>query len=301
MKTYLCLLLVAAIGLVPGVADELDLKTVQAQAAQGNALAEYELGKAYHLGHGLPQDFVKAAELYRKAAAQGNAKAMYNLGYIFLHGQGVTLDNLAAFQWFQKSADLGLAAAELQIGLDYCFGDEGIKKDYAAAAKWLTLAAKQENVPAECAPAANALGAMNEQGMGMPMDGKKAVYWYTKAAEMGNARAQSNLGRIYVESISTPRDFVQGYMWLKVSSDGGDITAIKLMADYSTAKQFSAAQVAEGGRKAKEFEEKMRIAKRRAMMAGAAASSDLSPSPGAVPATNSTNASPPSGPSSSEH
>jgi TPR repeat protein len=261
MKAHVCFIFLAAFGISFGRADQPDLSTVRAQAAQGNVLAEYKLGRAYHLGQGVPQDYTKAAELYRKAAAQGDAKSMYNLGYIYLHGQGVPKDSLAAAGWFQKAADSGLAAGQLQLGLFYYFGDMGIKKDYAVATRWLTLAARQENSPAQSAPAANALGAIYESQSNVPNADAQAVFWYKKGAEMGNAKAQSNLGRIYLEGTLTPRDNVEGYMWLKLASIQGEQMATHLLPEYLGSKAFNAAQIAEGNRRVLEFESKHRALK----------------------------------------
>jgi tetratricopeptide (TPR) repeat protein len=44
-------------------------------AAQGHAEAQFNLGKAYHFGEGVPQDKGKAAEWLAKAAAQGHENA----------------------------------------------------------------------------------------------------------------------------------------------------------------------------------------------------------------------------------
>ena len=41
------------------------------------------------------------------------------------------------------------------------------------------------------------LGLTYRDGKGVTQDLKKALYWYEKAAEMGHARAQSNLGQMY--------------------------------------------------------------------------------------------------------
>lgn len=46
-----------------------DLQTLQKQAAQGNASAQYNLGVLYDSGRGVPQDYAKARLWYEKAAA----------------------------------------------------------------------------------------------------------------------------------------------------------------------------------------------------------------------------------------
>jgi TPR repeat protein len=256
-------LLLAAFNSLPCFAQDADIAVLQDKAAKGDAMAEYQLGRAYHLGKGVPKDFKKAADLYRQAAAQGNAKSMYNLGYIYLHGQGVEKSVPTAKDWFQKSADAGLAAGELQMGLFYYFGENGITQDYPQAAKWFTLAAKQVDVPEESAPAANALGALYEHGFGVPMDGKQALFWYTQAAETGYARAESNLGRFYSEGLLIKKDPLQCYIWLKLAVDQADILATHLLPEFINGKEFSPEVIAEGDRKVKEFETKLFQAKEK--------------------------------------
>ena len=43
-------------------------------------------------GEGVPQDYVQALKWYRLAAAQGDALAQYNLGVMYAKGQGVPQD-----------------------------------------------------------------------------------------------------------------------------------------------------------------------------------------------------------------
>ncbi len=44
-------------------------------AKAGNSEAAYEIGQLYYEGCGVPRDYYKAMQWYRKAAAAGNAKA----------------------------------------------------------------------------------------------------------------------------------------------------------------------------------------------------------------------------------
>ncbi len=48
-------------------------------AAQGHAIAQYNLGITFSNGLGVPQDYTKAREWYEKAAAQGHEMAISNL------------------------------------------------------------------------------------------------------------------------------------------------------------------------------------------------------------------------------
>ena len=48
-------------------------------ADQGDAVAQYNLGQMYRMGHGVPQDYKTAVKQYTLAAGQGYAEAQYNL------------------------------------------------------------------------------------------------------------------------------------------------------------------------------------------------------------------------------
>ena len=65
------------------------LKEWRPLAEQGDARAQYNLGRVYEYG---AQDFKEAVKWYRLAAEQGYASARYNLGVMFCEGPGVTQD-----------------------------------------------------------------------------------------------------------------------------------------------------------------------------------------------------------------
>ena len=57
--------------------------------AQGDALAQFDLGVMYRDGQGVTQDYAEAVKWERLAAAQGLAGAQNNLGKAYHEGQGV--------------------------------------------------------------------------------------------------------------------------------------------------------------------------------------------------------------------
>ncbi len=73
-------------------------------AIQGHAEAQYNLGKMYFDGKGLPGNLATAFQWYRKAAEQGYAKAQGLLGVMYYQGLGVPQDYLQAHMWFNLSA-----------------------------------------------------------------------------------------------------------------------------------------------------------------------------------------------------
>ena len=79
----------------------------QEGAGSGDAGEFLARGEKLFSGDGVPQDFAKAAEWFRKAAEQGSARACCYLGGMYSAGLGVSEDYANAAEWFRKAADLG--------------------------------------------------------------------------------------------------------------------------------------------------------------------------------------------------
>ena len=61
---------------------------------------------------------------------------------------------------------------------------------------------------------------------GQPRNDQRAVELFTKAAELGNRRAQTNLGLLYLRGQGVPRDLVQARAWLEKAAAGDDPYAL---------------------------------------------------------------------------
>lgn len=109
-------------------------------AAQGDAEAQYDLGRLYFEGKGVPQDDAEAARWYRMAAEQGHAKAQNKLGVMFYDGQGVSRSLAEASRLYRMAAKQGHAEAEYHLAHMYLFG-LGVPQDYATAHMWFNIAA----------------------------------------------------------------------------------------------------------------------------------------------------------------
>ena len=81
--------------------------------------------------------------------------------------------------------------------------------DYAEAMRLLRPLAEQGDA------SALQLGAMYTFGDGVPQ-------WYRKAAEQGNANAQTKLGLMYAFGIGTPKDGAQSLFWYRKAAEQGD-------------------------------------------------------------------------------
>ncbi len=86
---------------------ETAFKELQPLAAQGNAIAQYNLGVMYGDGMGVPQDYAEAMKWFRLAAAQGDASAQYNLGVMYEDGQGGPQDKQTAQMWLNTASANG--------------------------------------------------------------------------------------------------------------------------------------------------------------------------------------------------
>jgi hypothetical protein len=89
------------------------------------------------------------------------------------------------------------------------------------------------------------LGMKHAKGQGVPQDYKQAVYWWTKAAEQGNADAQLILGLMYAKGEGVTQDHKLAYVWCSLASVQGSENAIKardLVASKLSPHQLSEAQ-----------------------------------------------------------
>ena len=231
-------------------------------AVQGDSYTQGYVGDCYYKGEGVELDYEQAVYWYRKAAEQGNVEAQYKLGNCCLTGQGVIKNEEEAYIWFKKAAEQGNAEAQYKLGNCYLTG-QGITKNEEEAHLWFKKAVEQGNETAKkklneiedlkrrkisdtefklatdyqnsgntllaiehyekaaslgSAEAQLNLGRMYFYGKGVKIDKRKAGEWYRKAAENGNAQAQFNLGVMYEcgESDSgVNKDYLEAEKWYK--------------------------------------------------------------------------------------
>jgi TPR repeat protein len=108
-------------------------------AEKGDANAQYNLiGVLYHNGHGMPHDYGLARHWWEQDAAQGNAMAQVNLGTLYLEGMGVSEDYQMALFWFCLAANQEDALAQAKLGVMYQRGN-GVPQDFVQAHMWFNL------------------------------------------------------------------------------------------------------------------------------------------------------------------
>lgn len=84
-----------------------DAATEVKLAQQGNADAQLYLGMMYEMGQGVPKDFTKSVEWFRKSALQGKVNAQQSLGTMYSLGSGVPQDYVRAYMWYNLAAAQG--------------------------------------------------------------------------------------------------------------------------------------------------------------------------------------------------
>ncbi|MDQ4420818.1 SPOR domain-containing protein [Sphingobium sp. DEHP117] len=104
-------------------------------AEAGDADAQFNLGQAYKMGRGVPQDPNTALEWYRKAAAQGHSQAEDAYG-LLLYQQNRRAEAMPSLL---RSADRGEARAQYLVGIALFNGDL-LPRDWMRAYALMTRA-----------------------------------------------------------------------------------------------------------------------------------------------------------------
>ena len=146
-------------------------------------------------------------------------------------------------------AEKGDAAAQTGFGAMYEYNRGGVTENHAEAARWYRKAAVQGFAMAQ-----HNLGAMCLDGRGVRKDVVEAAKWFRKAADQGFDWSQYILGQMYEDGVTVPKDVVEAYKWFLLAGKGGNDTPKEDIALLE--KRLTAAQRAEGQKRAREFKKK---------------------------------------------
>jgi hypothetical protein len=95
---------------------------------------------------------------------------------------------------------------------------------------------------------------MYANGLGVPKDDTEAVKWFRKAADEGDAQAQTELGSMYAFGLGVPKDEAEAYKWYLLAAAQGNEQARRGIDLIE--KRLTPEQRAEGQRMAREFKPK---------------------------------------------
>lgn len=162
-------------------------------------VAHAQIGWQYLVGRDVPQDFVRAVELFQEGCEQGEVAAYGLLGWMYLEGSGVERDILLALQHLQEAYAKGDAAACGVMASMYMDGN-GVERDALKAMPLL-----EEGRRRGLRAASRMLGEMYLHGEHVEKDIGMAVSFLQEAAERGDVSAQVSL-----DSLALHPTLVQG-------------------------------------------------------------------------------------------
>ncbi|KAG8922592.1 hypothetical protein FRC00_007258 [Tulasnella sp. 408] len=234
-------------------------------AKQNHPAACYRVAVCNDIGAGTKKDPLRAFTFYRKAASLGDTAAMYKLGTILLRGGlGQPPNAREAVQWLKRAAEQADEenphALYTLAGLHERADNEGmVVHDVPYAIELYTRAGQLGHVPSQLK-----LGTSYEQGlMGCPVDPRKSIAWYSKAAEKGDPEAELSLSGWYLtgaEGILKQSDS-EAYLWARKAANKAwpraeyavgyyAETGIGVQQDMELAKRWYMRAAAQGNKRA---------------------------------------------------
>ena len=168
-------------------------------AGRGDPDAAFDLGQAYKLGRGVPQDLAKAEMLFGQAAAKGHLQAADNYG-LLLFQRG---DHARAMPYVAGAANRGDPRAEYLLGIAYFNGDI-VAKDWVHAYAFENLA--------QDSGLQQAKAALAQMDKFIPLDQRQqAVALKSELAQQIEANRTRHLTALELGNTSQPSGASTGY------------------------------------------------------------------------------------------
>ncbi len=183
-----------------------------------NAKGWLGIGRCYYYGHGVSQSYEEAVKWLRKAAEMGEENAQELLGICYFKGHGVKQSYKDAVKWLSTAAKKSSGEAQYYLGICYLKG-EGIGQSVSGARTLFETAASKGHVKAMVI-----LGwyyYCDYERYGREQSLVDAVSWFHKAAAVGDAYAQHNLGFCYEYGIGVNQSFVEAKSWYVQAGNRG--------------------------------------------------------------------------------
>lgn len=186
----------------------------------------YRAAVCYEVGLGTKRDTKFAMLFYRKAANLSDPSAMYKLGSILLQGLlGQSANPREAISWFVRASQIAdeehpESLHELGLLYENTSGEiPSVIPDMDYARDLFSQAARLGYAPSQYK-----LGLAYENGfLNCPIDPKRSIAWYSRAAEQENPEAELALSGWYLtgaENILQQHD-VEAYLWAKKAANQG--------------------------------------------------------------------------------
>jgi hypothetical protein len=179
------------------------------------------------------------------AAEGGHPVAQWKLGRMYAKGDGVARDDLRAYEYFSKIANAHaedspsapqatiVANAFVALGRYFVSGipNSQVKADPERAREMFSYAASYFGN----AEAQYNLARMYLDGVGAPRDVKYGVRWLALSAQKGQHQAQALLGQMLFNGDRVQRQAARGLMWLTLAQDSVTPDETWIKDSYKTA------------------------------------------------------------------
>ncbi|KAG2198753.1 hypothetical protein INT47_010539 [Mucor saturninus] len=186
----------------------------------------YRAAVCYELGMGTKRDYRYAMQYYRKAANLTDPSGMYKLGLILLNGLiGQSKNPREAISWFLRAAqnaDQDHPQPLHELALAYEQEEDPISSvipDINYARELYTQAAQLGYAPSQYK-----LGLAYENGLlNCPIDPRRSIAWYSRAAEQNDSNAEIALSGWYLtgaDNVLIQND-KEAYLWARKAADRG--------------------------------------------------------------------------------
>jgi TPR repeat protein len=225
------------------------LQWFQAAFQQGSVEAGAWIGSMYVLGHGVPQDVSRGAEMILASANHDDPVGLLLAGVIYENGQGVKRSYTKAFDYYSQALAKGEVRALDRLGSLYLEGhgtDRSLPKAFALfkrgaalrdAGAELHLAAiyYSGHIPED----SSLFGGTNQgvdSALGLSQTRKAhhppvpdyvtAANLYSQAAGQGNRVAAFRLGRMYETGKGVKQDYSRAFEYYRQSAHRGFAPAL---------------------------------------------------------------------------
>jgi TPR repeat protein len=226
----------------------------------------YRVAVCYELGMGTKKDYRYAMQFYKKAANASDPSGMYKLGLILLNGLiGQSKNPREAISWFLRAAqianedhpqplhELAIAYEKKENSIPSVIPDLNYSRELYSQAAQLAYAPSQFK-----------LGLAYENGhLNCPIDPRRSIAWYSRAAEQNDPSAELALSGWYLtgaEGVLNQND-TEAYLWARKSADRGlakaeyavgyyTETGVGIITNLEEAKQWYTRAASHGDKKA---------------------------------------------------
>ena len=216
-----------------------DIAKMEQLAAQGNRIAQYNLGVSL-LNRSVGGQITEEAHRWLlESAKQGFAPAQVALGSIYLKLRGQDYNPGRAAYWFEEASRQGSADAQYRLA-ELRGMNEEVDIGYQLTRQGFEQAAAQNHRSALCQ-----LAYCQDHGVGGDIDPAEASRTWMRAGDLGAPRAASNLGWRYRKGFTVKQDPIRSLAWYlraEAADYPGAAEAIASLADALSEQEFDFAR-----------------------------------------------------------